>query len=156
MQQQTRKSDYNVEKAWYAIDATDCNLGRIATQIAVLLQGKHKAQYTPHVDLGDYVVVYNCDKVLCNSTDKIYYRHSGRIGSLKQRTFAEQMAVSSEDVMRLAVKRMLRRGPLGNKQLTKLKCFRGEHQNQAQMPKEINLKDGKQIAEVIYDSTNSK
>ena len=87
-----------------------------------------------------------------NSTDKIYYRHSGRIGSLKQRTFAEQMEVSSEEVMRLAVKRMLRRGPLGNKQLTKLKCFRSEHTHQAQMPKEIDLKNGKQIAEVIYDS----
>ena len=152
MLQQTTKSYYDVEKSWYAIDATGCNLGRIATQIAVLLQGKHKAQFTPHVDLGDFVVVYNCDKIQCNSSDKTYYRHSGRIGSLKQRTFAEQMAVSSEEVMRLAVKRMLRRGPLGNKQLTKLKCFSGEHNHQAQSPKEIDLKNGKQIAEVIYDS----
>ena len=155
MQQQTTKSYYDTERAWYAIDATGCNLGRIATQIAVLLQGKHKAKYTPHTDLGDYVVVYNCDRILCNSQDKVYYRHSGRIGSLKQRTFAEQMAVSSENVMRLAVKRMLRRGPLGNEQIRKLKCYKGEHPHEAQMPKSIDLKAGKQIAEVIYDSENS-
>ena len=156
MQQQTTKSYYNVERKWYAIDATDCNLGRLATQISVLLQGKHKATYTPHTDLGDYVVVYNCSKVVCNSTDKIYYRHSGRIGSLKQRTFAEQMAVSPESIMRLAVKRMLKRGPLGNQLITKLKCYSGsEHPHAAQMPKSIDLKEGKQIAEVIYDNTNS-
>jgi large subunit ribosomal protein L13 len=151
MQQQTTKSYYDTERKWYAIDATECHLGRLATQIAVLLQGKHKPQYTPHTDLGDYVIVYNCDKVQCNSKDKVYYRHSGRIGSLKERSFQEQMEVSSPDVMRLAVKRMLKRGPLGNQQITKLKCYAGSHPHEAQMPKEINMQGGKQIAEVIYD-----
>jgi large subunit ribosomal protein L13 len=156
MQQQTTKSYYDTERKWYAIDASGGNLGRIATQIAILLQGKHKAQYTPHTDLGDYVVVYNCSQIACNSTDKIYYRHSGRIGSLKQRTFQEQMAVSPEKVMQLAVKRMLKRGPLGNKQLTKLKCYKAEHPHEAQMPKEIILHTGKQLAEVVYDNANSE
>ena len=151
MQQQTTKSYYDTDRKWYAIDATGKNLGRIATQIATLLQGKHKPQYTPHTDLGDFVVVYNCAKVRCNSSDKVYYRHSGRIGSLKQRSFAEQMAVSPEDVVRLAVKRMLKRGPLGNRQITKLKCYRADHPHEAQMPKTIDLVEGKYLAEIIHD-----
>ena len=151
MQQQTTKSYYDTDRKWYAIDATGKNLGRIATQIATLLQGKHKPQYTPHTDLGDFVVVYNCAKVHCNSSDKVYYRHSGRIGSLKQRSFAEQMAVSPEDVVRLAVKRMLKRGPLGNRQITKLKCYRADHPHEAQMPKTIDLVEGKYLAEIIHD-----
>ena len=151
MQQQTTKSYYDTDRKWYAIDATGKNLGRIATQIATLLQGKHKPQYTPHTDLGDFVVVYNCAKVHCTSSDKVYYRHSGRIGSLKQRSFAEQMAVSPEDVVRLAVKRMLKRGPLGNRQITKLKCYRADHPHEAQMPKTIDLVEGKYLAEIIHD-----
>lgn len=154
MQQQTTKSYYGTQRKWYAIDASGKNIGRVATQIAILLQGKHKPQYTPHTDLGDFVIVYNCSDVVCNSTDKTYYRHSGRIGSLKQRTFAEQMAVSPEQVMTLAVKRMLKRGPLGNKMITKLKCYRGNHPHEAQMPITIDLVRGKQLAEVINDSTD--
>ena len=156
MQQQMTKSYYDTERRWYSIDVAGCTLGRIATQIAILLQGKHKARYTPHTDLGDYVIAYNCEKIACNSVDKIYYRHSGRIGSLKQRTFKEQMAVSSEQVVQLAVKRMLKRGPLGNRQLTKLKCYAKSHPHGAQMPKEIILQSGKQLAEVVYDSANSE
>lgn len=154
MQQQTTKSYYDTQRKWYAIDAAGKNLGRIATQVAVILQGKHKPTYTPHTDLGDFVVIYNCSDVVCNSTDKIYYRHSGRIGSLKQRTFEEQMAVSSEKVMMLAVKRMLKRGPLGNKLITKLKCYRGDHPHEAQVPIKIELQRGKQLAEVLNDSTD--
>ena len=154
MQQQTTKSYYESPKKWYAVDAKGKTLGRIATQIAILLQGKHKPQYTAHTDLGDFVIVYNCSDVACNSTDKLYYRHSGRIGSLKQRTFAEQMAVSPEKVVTLAVRRMLKRGPLGNKMITKLKCYRGMHPHEAQMPIEIDLEKGKQLAEIINDSTN--
>jgi len=148
------KSFNDVNRAWFAIDATDMRLGRLATQIAILLQGKHKPTYTPHVDNGDYVVVYNCDKVACTTKEKIYYRHSGRIGALKQRTFEEQMDVSSEQVVMLAVKRMLKRGPLGRQMLTKLKCSRGMHSQAAQKPRLLDLNTTKHIAEVVYGTND--
>ena len=100
--------------------------------------------------MGDYVVVYNCDELECTSQDKIYYRHSGRIGSLKQRTIADQMSRDSEQVMILAVKRMLKRGPLGRKMLGKLKCFAKDHAHQAQNPRALDLSTNKHIAEVVY------
>ena len=137
------------KRTWYAIDASEMRLGRLATQVAILLQGKHKPQFTPHVDHGDFVVVYNCDKLVCTSSEKMYYRHTGRIGSLKERTFDEQMASSSTHVVMLAVKRMLKRGPLGRSMLTKLKCFAGEHKHQAQQPTLLDLNSYKHIAEVV-------
>ena len=146
------KSYHQDTKKWYAVDATDKRLGRIATQVAIVLQGKHKAHYTPHADLGDNVVVYNLQHVKCTSTDKIYYRHSGRMGGLKQRTLEEQMAVSPEKVFELAVKRMLKRGPLGREMIRKLKCYAGsEHPHAAQQPEVLQLDDSAQDqSEVTY------
>ena len=147
-------SFHEVKRSWYAIDAADMRVGRLATQIAILLQGKHKPHFTPHVDHGDYIVVYNCDKLVCTTQDKIYYRHSGRIGSLKQRTFDEQMALSSEHVLKLAVQRMLKRSPLGRAMIKKLKLFSKDHNCVAQKPKLLNLNSNKYIAEVVYGSND--
>lgn len=133
------KSYHQDARKWFTVDAADKRLGRLATQVAVVLQGKHKAHYTPHADLGDFVVVYNLDKVVTTSADKLYYRHSGRMGGLKERTFAEQMAVSSEKVFELAVKRMLKRGPLGRDMIKKLKCYAGDHPHEAQQPQPLQL-----------------
>ncbi|MEC8460957.1 MAG: 50S ribosomal protein L13 [Pseudomonadota bacterium] len=140
----------HISRKWYQIDATGLRLGRLATQVAVLLQGKHRSTYTPHQDLGDHVIVYNCDAVACTTKDKIYYRHSGRMGGLKERTLDEQMVVSSERVVMLAVKRMLKRSPLGRQMLTKLRCHAGQHTQEAQRPVSIDLSHGKCLAKEIY------
>lgn len=152
MKQQDTKSFHagSVKKKWFKVNAEGLRLGRLATQVAVVLQGKHKACYTPHTDLGDFVVVYNCDKLACTTQDKIYYRHSGRIGGLKQRTLDEQMLVDSTAVMTLAVKRMLKRSPLGRKMLTKLKCYSGDHNNQAQQPEDFPLNEKGCLSEEAY------
>ena len=142
-------NEASVKKSWYQIDATGLSLGRLATQIAVLLQGKHKPQYTPHANLGDFVIVYNCDQVK-GQEGSIYYRHSGRMGGLKQRTFAEQMKVSSEDVVMLAVKRMLTRSPLGRRRMRQLKCYRGSHPHDAQGAKSIDLSKERTLSEEVY------
>lgn len=147
-------SSRNVEQKWYQIDATGLRLGRLATQVAVLLQGKHKVHYTPHNDIGDYVVVYNCDAIECTSKDKIYYRHSGRMGGLKERTYEEQKAVSSCSIVELAVKRMLKRSPLGRKMLKKLKCFSGEHSHEAQQPQTIVLSAKTCLTKGEYSESN--
>ena len=152
MRQQDTKS-YNaqsVTKKWFKVDAAGLRLGRLATQVAVVLQGKHKVQYTPHADLGDYVVVYNCSQVACTSLDKVYYRHSGRMGGLKTRTFEEQKAVDSCKIVMLAVKRMLKRSPLGRKMLTKLKCYAGEHNQVAQQPIELPLDKDTYLTKEAY------
>tara|TARA_B100000989_G_C19350262_1_gene388808 strand:+ start:224 stop:664 length:441 start_codon:yes stop_codon:yes gene_type:complete len=135
------KSYHQDEQKWFAVDASAKKLGRLAARVAIILQGKHKPHYTPHADLGDCVVVYNLQDIVCTSKDKIYYRHSGRMGSLKQRTFAEQMQISPESVFRLAVKRMLKNTPLGRDMLRKLKCYAGDHQHSAQQPKELVFND---------------
>lgn len=145
----------SVEKKWYEVNASGMTLGRLATQVATLLQGKHKPQYTPHADLGDYVIVYNCDELVCSSRDKIYYRSSGRMGGLKQRTLEEQMAVSSTAVMTLAVKRMLKRSPLGRAMLRKLKCYSAEHKHESQQPILLDLNGNKCVTEVVYEQESN-
>jgi large subunit ribosomal protein L13 len=128
---------------WYVVDATGKILGRMASQIAKILRGKHKPEYTPHVDVGDYVIVLNASQVKVTgnkSQDKIYYRHSGFPGGIKERTFAKQLEHDSEQVIKLAVKGMLPKNPLGRAMLSKLKIYKDEHHpHQAQQPININL-----------------
>src|ERR1700676_4595197 len=127
------------ERNWLVGDAEGKTLGRLATQIADLLRGKRKPQYTPHIDTGDFVVVVNAEKVAVTGnkrTDKRYYRHSGYPGGLKSRSLAEMLERRPEEVIRLAVKGMLPRNRLARKQLTKLKVYAGpEHPPGAQQPR---------------------
>jgi large subunit ribosomal protein L13 len=131
------------ERDWLVVDATDKTLGRLATQIADALRGKRKPEYTPHCDVGDFVVVVNAEKVAVTGKkreDKRYYRHSGYPGGLRSRTFEEMIARRPEEVLRLAVKGMLPRTRLGRQQLRKLKIYAGpEHPHQAQQPKAMEV-----------------
>ena len=132
-----------VEREWLLIDAEDQVLGRLAAQVARILKGKHKPQYTPHVDTGDFVVIINADKIRVTgvkATDKIYYHHSGYVGGLKSETFEEAMKKHPERVIEHAVKGMLPKNRLGARQLTNLRVFAGaEHNMQAQQPKQIDI-----------------
>lgn len=132
-----------VEREWVLIDAEDQVLGRIATTAATILKGKHKPQYTPHVDTGDFVVVVNADKVRvtgAKTTDKVYSRHSGFPGGLKQETFEEAMAKHPERVIEHAVKGMLPKNTLGRAMGKKLKVYAGpDHPHTAQNPRKIEM-----------------
>ena len=132
-----------IKRKWYVVDAKDKVLGRLATQIAIRLRGKHKPEFTPHLDTGDFIIVINADKVRLTGkklTDKFYYRHSGYLGGLKVRSAAQMLAEKPEEVIRLAVKRMLPRNRLSRKLLKKLKVYRGEeHPHQAQQPEKLDL-----------------
>lgn len=132
-----------VEQHWLLIDAEGQTLGRMATQIAARLRGKHKPEYTPHVDTGDYIVVVNADKVRVTgkkATDKLYHAHSGFPGGLKTLSFNEMQARSPEQVIKLAVKGMLPRTPLGRAMFKKLKVYAGtEHPHSAQQPQALQL-----------------
>lgn len=134
---------HEVERKWYIIDAEDQVLGRVATKAATLLKGKHKPQYTPHVDTGDFVIIINADKIRVTGTkelNKVYYHHTGHPGGLKSETFAEAMAKHPERVIQHAVKGMLPKGTLGRQMLKKLKVYTGsEHPHQAQNPRKIDL-----------------
>ncbi|MBN4053467.1 50S ribosomal protein L13 [Haliea sp. AH-315-K21] len=128
---------------WVLINAEDQILGRMSTEIARRLRGKHKAEYTAHVDTGDYIVVVNAEKVRVTgkkATDKKYYRHSGYPGALKTQSFNELIARNPEEVIRLAVKGMLPNTPLGRAMFRKLKVYAGtEHPHTAQQPTQLNL-----------------
>ena len=132
-----------VEREWLLIDATDVTLGRLATKVATILRGKHKPQYTPHADTGDFVVVINADKIRVTGakvTDKVYYRHSGYVGGLKSETFAEAMAKHPERVVERAVQGMLPKNTLGRAMGRKLKVYAGpDHPHAAQKPREIKV-----------------
>ncbi|MEX2211695.1 MAG: 50S ribosomal protein L13 [Gaiellaceae bacterium] len=134
-----------VQQRWYLVDAEGRTLGRLATQIADTLRGKTKPQYTPHVDTGDFVVVINAEKIAVTGKkldDKIYYRHSGYPGGLKQRTLREQLDRRPTEVLRAAVKGMLPRNKLAARQITKLKIYAGpEHPHEAQGPEPLALED---------------
>ena len=127
-----------VRRDWYLVDATDKTLGRLSTEIARRLRGKHKTEYTPHVDTGDYIVVVNAEKVAVNGNklkDKMYHHHTGYIGNLKTVSLQEMMDKTPERVIEQAVKGMLPRNPLGRQMLKKLKVFAGaEHKHEAQQP----------------------
>jgi large subunit ribosomal protein L13 len=132
-----------VKRDWYVVDATGKTLGRLATEIASRLRGKHKAEYTPHVDTGDYIVVINAEKVAVTGkkqSDKIYYWHTGHIGGIKQATFEEMIARRPESVIEIAVKGMLPKGPLGRAMYRKLKVYAGaEHNHTAQQPQVLDI-----------------
>ena len=128
-----------ITREWYVVDAEGQILGRLATQIADRLRGKGKPGYTPHVDTGDFVVVVNADKIAVTGSkldSKMYYRHSGYPGGLKQRSLREQLERRPTEVIRKAVKGMLPKNKLANQQITKLKIYAGpEHPHDAQEPK---------------------
>ena len=133
----------SVERDWYVVDATDKTLGRLATEVARRLRGKHKPIYTPHVDTGDYVVIVNAEKVIVTgrkATDKVYYHHTGFPGGIKGITFEKLIDKKPQQVIELAVKGMMPRGPLGRAMLRKMKIYAGpEHPHVAQQPKELAL-----------------
>ena len=132
-----------VSRDWYVVDADGKTLGRLATQIADTLRGKNKAQYTPHVDTGDFVVVVNAEKIAVTGQkldQKMYHRHSGYPGGIKERTLEEMLARRPEEVIRHAVKGMLPRNRLARKQLTKLKVYAGpDHPHVAQKPTPMEI-----------------
>ena len=127
-----------VRRDWYVVDATGKTLGRLSTEIARRLRGKHKPEYTPHVDTGDYIVVVNAEKVRVTGNklqDKMYHRYTGYIGNLKSVPLEKMLAEHPERVIEKAVKGMLPRGPLGRQMLSKLRVFAGpEHKHAAQQP----------------------
>ncbi|RIY32516.1 50S ribosomal protein L13 [Psittacicella melopsittaci] len=132
-----------VKREWLLVDADGKTLGRLATEIAARLRGKHKPEYTPHVDTGDYIVVINASKIKVTgnkSSDKIYYHHSGFPGGIKQATFAELQVRNPLAAIEIAVKGMLPKGPLGRQMFRKLKVYAGaEHAHVAQNPKAVEL-----------------
>jgi len=132
-----------VKRDWYVIDAEGQTLGRLATEIARRLRGKHKAEFTPHVDTGDYIVVINAEKVHVSgrkAKDKMYYRHTGYPGGLKSMSFEKLVAHKGESPIELAVKGMIPRTPLGRTMLKKLKVYVGtDHPHTAQQPKELKI-----------------
>ena len=133
-----------VARDWYVVDAEGKTLGRLATQIADTLRGKGKPAYTPHVDTGDFVIVVNAEKIAVTGKkldDKIYYRHSGYPGGIKQRTLREQLERRPTEVLRVAVKGMLPKNKLAARQLVKLKIYAGpDHPHAAQDPKPLEVK----------------
>ena len=132
-----------VTRNWYLVDASDKTLGRLATEIARRLRGKHKPEYTPHVDTGDYIVVVNAEKINVTGnkrTDKMYHHHTGYIGSLKSISFDKLIDKAPERVLETAVKGMLPKNPLGRAMFKKLKVYAGnEHQHTAQQPQPLDI-----------------
>lgn len=134
-----------VRRDWYIVDATDKVLGRLAVEIATRLRGKHKPEYTPHVDAGDYIVVVNVDKIRVTgnkTTDKVYYHHTGFPGGVKSTTFEKLLAKAPARVLEMAVKGMLPKNPLGRAMFRKLKVYAGaEHHHAAQQPQPLVIED---------------
>ena len=136
-------SPATIERKWYVIDATGLTLGRLCSEVAKILRGKNKPIFTPHIDCGDYVIITNASKIKVTGKkldDKIYYRHSDYVGGFKSTTLREMEATKPEEVIRLAVKGMLPKGPLGRQMLDKLHVYAGpEHKHAAQKPEELTL-----------------
>jgi large subunit ribosomal protein L13 len=134
----------NIERKWYVVDAEGKTLGRLSSEIASILRGKHKPTYTPHVDTGDHVIIINAEKIELTGkklTDKIYYRHSQFPGGLKSRTALEMRTNYPEKMLELAIKGMLPKGSLGRQMAKKLHVYAGsEHQHQAQQPEVYELR----------------
>ncbi|AHJ30653.1 50S ribosomal protein L13 [Nodularia spumigena CS-584] len=132
-----------LEREWYVVDATDKRLGRLATEIAMILRGKKKAEFTPHMDTGDFVIVINAEKIAVTGkkrTQKLYRRHSGRPGGMKTETFAKLQQRLPERILEHAVKGMLPKNSLGKQLFTKLKVYAGPtHPHEAQQPKELKI-----------------
>lgn len=132
-----------VKRDWYVIDATGKTLGRLATEVARRLRGKHKPEYTPHVDTGDYIVIVNAEKVHVTGNkfnDKMYYQHSGYPGGMKSTSFEKMIQKSPERVIEIAVKGMLPKNPLGRAMYRKLKVYAGpDHTHSAQQPQPLEI-----------------
>lgn len=135
----------NIQRSWYLLDAENKTIGRLATEIAKRLRGKHKPEYTPHLDTGDYIVVINADKIQISGNkaqDKYYYHHTGYPGGIKAKSFNDLKASKPEQIIEKAVKGMMPRGPLGRQMLKKLKIYSGaEHNHEAQQPQPLNIMD---------------
>ncbi|MDZ8024114.1 MAG: 50S ribosomal protein L13 [Nostoc sp. SerVER01] len=133
----------SLEREWYIVDATDKRLGRLASEIAQILRGKNKPEFTPHLDTGDFVIVVNAEKVAVTGkkrTQKLYRRHSGRPGGMKTETFAKLQQRLPERILEHAVKGMLPKNSLGKQLFTKLKVYAGPtHPHEAQKPKELKI-----------------
>jgi large subunit ribosomal protein L13 len=142
----TPKPD-EVERAWHVIDADGAVLGRLATDVATLLRGKHKPMWAPHIDVGDHVVVVNAAKLAVGprkAEDKLYWRHSGYPGGIKSESLERLLARDPEKVVRRAVKGMMPKGPLGRQMLRKLRVYAGPtHPHAAQKPVERNVRQGR-------------
>ena len=132
-----------VKRDWFVVDAEGKTLGRLATEIALRLRGKHKAEFTPHVDTGDYIIVINAEKITVTGNKakgKIYYHHTGFIGGIKSISFEDLIKRAPERVIEKAVKGMLPKGPLGRAMYRKLKVYAGsEHQHSAQQPQVLDI-----------------
>ncbi|MEN8176931.1 MAG: 50S ribosomal protein L13 [Pseudomonadota bacterium] len=132
-----------VRRDWYVVDAQGKTLGRLATEIARRLRGKHKTEYTPHVDTGDYIVVVNAEKIRVTGNklkDKMYHHHTGYIGNLKSISLEKQLQKAPERVIQQAVKGMMPRNPLGRAMFRKLKVYAGpDHRHEAQQPKPLEV-----------------
>ncbi|MEH2085803.1 50S ribosomal protein L13 [Nostoc sp.] len=136
-------SQATLEREWYIVDATDKRLGRLASEVAQVLRGKKKPEYTPHLDTGDFVIIINAEKVAVTGkkrTQKLYRRHSGRPGGMKTETFAKLQDRIPERILEQAVKGMLPKNSLGKQLFTKLKVYAGPtHPHEAQKPKELKV-----------------
>jgi large subunit ribosomal protein L13 len=132
-----------VTRSWYVVDATDKTLGRLSTEIANRLRGKHKPEFTPHVDTGDYIVVVNAEKIKVTgnkTTDKMYYHHTGYIGGIKSISFDKLIEKAPERIIEKAVKGMMPKNKLSRSMLTKLKIYAGnEHPHSAQQPTPLDI-----------------
>ena len=152
MSQKTQQKTYSAKptdvlRKWYVVDASELTLGRLSTQVATLLTGKGKPQFTHHIDTGDYVIVINSDKLVVTGNkleDKKYYRHSGFPGGIKEASLADKMAKDSTEVILHSIRGMLPVNKLRDGRLARLKIYAGsEHQHEAQKPETISLKEGK-------------
>lgn len=132
-----------IKREWFVVDATGQTLGRLATEIASRLRGKHKPEYTPFMDTGDYIIVINASKVKVTgnkTTDKMYYHHTGFPGGIKSESFEKLVARKPEQIIEIAVRGMLPKGPLGRAMFRKLKVYAGEtHNHAAQQPQELKF-----------------
>ena len=144
MKQTFMANPQNVERKWYVVDATDLVLGRLSTEVAVLLRGKHKPTYTPHVDCGDYVIIVNAEKIALTGNklnDKLYYRHSGYPGGLKTRTAKKMLEVQPQKVVEASIRGMLPHNRLGDDMYRKLYVYVGpKHPHEAQKPEAYTLR----------------
>ena len=136
-------SPATIDRKWYVVDATDMTLGRLASEVAKVLIGKNKPIFTPHIDCGDNVIVINAEKIKVTGKkmdQKVYYHHSDYVGGLKEATLREKLAKKPEQVIELAVKGMLPKGPLGRQMFTKLHVYAGpEHKHEAQKPEVLTF-----------------
>ena len=136
-------SPATIDRKWYVVDATDMTLGRLASEVAKVLRGKNKPIFTPHIDCGDNVIVINAEKIKVTGKkmdQKVYYHHSDYVGGLKEATQREKLEKKPEQVIELAVKGMLPKGPLGRQMFTKLHVYAGpEHKHEAQKPEVLTF-----------------